>query len=519
MLLQLILSAILIFFTILIFCRYTQLKSQPMSMSQLPGPRALPIIGHLHHLKTTLLHQNFHSLAAKYGPLFYIRVGSVPAVVITSTEMLKEFLKKHDLEFAAHKTNLVIQRLTHEAAFTFSPHGQYWKVLRKLSMSEFLGNSALRQLLHIRADETKFFLGGLLRNAELGEEINFTKEVTKLTTNILSRMMMGVRCSETEEGAKQALIVHEVAEIFGIPNLADVFPVLKFFDVQGIKKKCKNIHKRYDAMIEEILLKREEVRRKRKEFGGVNDDGEDRVKDFMDILYDVLEDENAEIKLTRNHIKGLILDFFTAGTDTSATSVEWTLAELINNPKIMKEAQEEIDRVVGKQRLVEESDIPNLPYIQALIKETLRLHAPIPVYARIAVQDCVIMGIKIPANTPLFVNIFSIARDPNHWESPLEFKPDRFLKNDATSARDVKGHDLELIPFGTGRRSCPGMSLALQEIHTTIASIVQCFDWKVTSNNGVVEMEERAGLSIPRARDLICVPMARIDNLETIIGK
>lgn len=384
-------------------------------------------------------------------------------------------------------------------------------------MSEFLGNRVVSQFLPVRADETKSFLSVLLTKAKHGEQVNFTEEVTKLTTNILSRMMMGVRLSGTEEGAKQALIVHKVAQIFAAPNLADVFPILKYFDVQGIKKKSKDIHKRYDDMLEGILVKREEVRRRRKrELEGLTDENKG-VKDFLDMLYDVVDDEKAEIRLTRNHIKGLILDFFTAGTDTSATSIEWTLAELINNVKIMKKAQEEIDRVVGKERLVTELDGPNLPYMQALIKETLRLHAPIPVFARKAMQDCIVMGIQIPADTMLFINIFSMARDPNHWDSPLEFKPERFLNNDATSLRDVKGQHFELMPFGTGRRGCPGMSLALQELHMTVAAIVQCFDWKVTTNNGVVDMEERAGLSVPRARDLLCVPMARIDNLEMII--
>lgn len=513
------LSATLLLFSILIFRRNTSSKSQPMSLSQLPGPPALPIIGHLHHLKSPLLHQNLHNLATKYGPLFQLRIGTMTAVTIASTEMAKEFLKNHDLEFAAHKPNLVIQRHTHGGSFSFRPYGKYVQVMRKLCISEFLGNHVLGKHLHVRVHETKCFLRGLLRKGQLGEEINFTVELTKMITNILSETMMGIRCSETEEGARQARIVHEVGEIFAASNLADFFPILKFFDVQGIKKKSEDIHKRYDEWIEGIMVKREEVRRKRKEFGGVNNDGEDSVRDFLDTLYDMLEDVKADnIQFNRLYIKGQLLSLFTAGTDTTVAAIEWTLAELMNNPKIMKKVQEEIDRVIGKERLVRESDIPNLPYMQAVMKETLRLHAPIPAFARVALQDCVVMGIKIPANTPLFVNVYSIGRDPNYWESPLEYKPERFLKNDATSARDFRGHDFEFLPFGTGRRGCPGMYLALQEVQTTLVAIIQCFDWKVTHNNGVVKMKERSGVAVHLADDLICVPMARIDNLETIIN-
>ena len=205
----------------------------------------------------------------------------------------------------------------------------------------------------------------------------------------------------------------------------------------------------------------------------------------------------------------------TAATDTTAIVLEWALAELINHPEVLRKAQKEIDEVVGKSRLAEESDCPRLQYLQAIIKETFRLHPPIPMISRKSIQECKINGCTIPAHSLLFVNIWGIGRDPKVWENPYKFQPERFLKsNEADNSSgliDVKGFHYQLLPFGTGRRGCPGISLAMQELPTTLAAMIQCFDWKVATLNtgGVVDMTERPGLTAPRAQDLECVPVAR----------
>lgn len=214
-------------------------------------------------------------------------------------------------------------------------------------------------------------------------------------------------------------------------------------------------------------------------------------------------------------------DFITAATDTTAAATEWALAELINNPEVLEKARQEIDTVVGNKRLVEESDSPNLPYIQAIIKETFRLHPPIPMIARKSIQESKINGYTIPKNTLLFVNIWSIGRDSRYWKNPLEFEPERFLKSEgdmvqSTASTDIKGQHYELLPFGTGRRSCPGIALALLELPVTLAAMIQCFDWKVADTdavkvkgNALVDMTERPGLTAPRFHDLVCSPEPR----------
>ncbi|MFS7977363.1 putative 3,9-dihydroxypterocarpan 6A-monooxygenase [Helianthus anomalus] len=177
----------------------------------------------------------------------------------------------------------------------------------------------------------------------------------------------------------------------------------------------------------------------------------------------------------------------------------------------MKRAQKEIDQVVGKSRLVQESDIPNLPYLQAIVMESLRLHPVAPLIQRLSTQDCTIGGYHILANTTTFINVWSLGRDPTYWENPLEFRPERFKENKL----DVRGQHFHLIPFSTGRRMCPGISLALLTVPTTLGAMIQCFEWKArkNGNQAIVDMEEGMGLIIPRANPLVCVPIARLDPI------
>ena len=182
----------------------------------------------------------------------------------------------------------------------------------------------------------------------------------------------------------------------------------------------------------------------------------------------------------------------------------------------MNKAREEIDSVVGRTRLVEESDIVNLPYIQAIVKETLRLHPPGPILVREASQSCNVSGYDISEKTRLLINVWAISRDPNNWESPLEFKPERFLSEDGSgniNQLDVRGQNFHFLPFGSGRRGCPGTTLGLQVVQTTLAAMVQCFEWKVNGKENIVDMEEGPGLTLPRAHPLVCVPLTRLNPI------
>ena len=203
--------------------------------------------------------------------------------------------------------------------------------------------------------------------------------------------------------------------------------------------------------------------------------------------------------------------------------MEWALAEVINHPEVFKKAREEIDRAVETGRLVGELDLPNLPYIQAILKETLRLHPPLPLVPRICTQECKVGNYMFPEKTLLFINNWGMGRDPKNWENPLEFKPERFLqieRSDSTNGVDIKGQHFHCLPFGSGRRMCPGLPLTMKMLPTQLAVMIQCFDFKASGTQGknpstdmVLEMDEKPGLTVPRASDLVCVPVARFSSL------
>ncbi|KAJ0087330.1 hypothetical protein Patl1_06872 [Pistacia atlantica] len=462
-----------------------------------PGPFSLPVVGHL-HLLSPLIHHSFHKLSSRYGPLIHLRIGSVNGIVASSPETAKELLKTNELTFSARKHTAAIDHLTYNSSFAFAPYGAYWKFIKKISTVELLGARTLGQFLPIRSQELQDFIKLLLEKSHVGERVNVTEELLKLTNNVITQMMFSIKCSGTDGQAEEArTLVREVTEIFGQFNISDIIWLFKNVDLQGFRRRFMDINKRYDSLLEKIISNREMVRKEKKKNGRrINGDVDDDEEDFM-----------------------------TAATDTTAMAAEWALAELINNPNVLEKAQGEIDQVVGKSRLIQESDLPNLPYLQAIIKENFRLHPPIPMLARKSIEDCQIGKYTIPEGSLLFVNLWSIGRDPKVWNNPMKFNPERFLKpkeSDGSGINiDVKGFNYQLLPFGTGRRGCPGINLAMQELPTTLAAMIQCFNWKVVNPEGVemkgndlVDMSERPGLTAPRAHDLVCVPVARCSRMS-----
>jgi cytochrome P450 len=484
----------------------------------MPGPLALPVIGHLHLLEP-LLHHCFHRLSTTYGPLIHLKIGSQPCVVASTPELAKVFLKTHELKFSSRKTSTAIKLLTYNSSFAFAPYGPYWKYIKRVCTSELLGARNLSHFYPIRTREIQSLLDLLAERARASETVNLTEELIKLSNNIISQMMFSSKSSGTKGDAEEMkTLVREVTMLFGEFNVSDFISLIKNIDVGGFKKRSKKLSERYDVLLEKIISVRERERdgiRAKKGEKLVRDEGQG--KDFLDMMLDAMEDGNCEVQITRDHIKALIMDFVTAATDTTAISIEWTLSELTNNPQVLKKAQDEIAKVVGNQRLVQESDSPNLPYIQAIIKENFRLHPPIPLLIRKSIEECTVEGYHISTNTILFINVWSIGRNPKYWENPTDFKPERFLESEdfsQTTSMDIKGHNYELLPFGSGRRGCPGVSLAMQELPVFLAAIIQNFNWKPTTMVGdKLDMSERSGLTVPRANDLVCSLVIRNELL------
>ncbi|KAJ0026104.1 hypothetical protein Pint_06942 [Pistacia integerrima] len=448
-----------------------------------PGPFSLPVVGHL-HLLSPLIHHSFHKLSSSYGALIHLRIGSVNGIVASSPETAKELLKTNELTFSARKHTAAIDYLTYNSSFAFAPYGAYWKFIKKISTVELLGARTLGQFLPIRSQELQDFVKLLLEKSHVGERVNVTEELLKLTNNVITQMMFSIKCSGTDGQAEEArTLVREVTEIFGQFNISDIIWLFKNVDLQGFRRRFMDINKRYDSLLEKIISNREMMPWKMRRF------------------YDSCNRHNrhgSRMGIGRAHQQ---------------------------SKRSRKGSGKEIDQVVGKSRLIQESDLPNLPYLQAIIKENFRLHPPIPMLARKSIEDCQIGKYTIPEGSLLFVNLWSIGRDPKVWNNPMKFNPERFLKPKESDGPginiDVKGFNYQLLPFGTGRRGCPGINLAMQELPTTLAAMIQCFNWKVVNPEGVemkgndlVDMSERPGLTAPRAHDLVCVPVARCSPMS-----
>ncbi|KAF7804118.1 3,9-dihydroxypterocarpan 6A-monooxygenase-like [Senna tora] len=429
-----------------------------------PTPPSLPLIGHL-HLLSPLPHRSFHNLSSRYGPILKLFLGSLPCVIASTPDAAKHFLKTHESSFSDRFPNAAIHHLSYGSqGFLFRAYGPHWKFMKKLCMTRLL---------------------------EAREVVDNRDNPLTLTNRIISRMIMSRTSSGNDEEAQDIRqLVTDTTELR--------------FNLRGVDKRVKEIQERFDALIEGVMKGHEEERRKRKEVGEGG-----QFRDLLYILLDIHEDENSKIKLTKHSIKAFVLDLFMAGTDTSAITTEWALAELINHPHVMEKARQEIESVIGNTRIVEESDIANLPYLQAIVKETLRIHPTAPLVGRLSNENCNVGGYEIPAKTLLFVNLWSIGRDPNYWEDPLEFRPERFMSEEGSRV-DLRGQHFELISFGSGRRMCPGASLALLVVQTNLAAMIQCFDWKVNGGNQCVSMEEKPAMTLPRAHPLLCLPLPRL---------
>jgi flavonoid 3'-monooxygenase len=204
---------------------------------------------------------------------------------------------------------------------------------------------------------------------------------------------------------------------------------------------------------------------------------------------------------------------FVAGTETTSVTIEWAIAELLRNQKILTKVQQELETVVGLDRNVKDEDLPKLPYLQAVVKETFRLHPSTPLsLPRIASESCEVFGYHIPKGSTLLVNVWAIARDPGKWADPLMFNPERFLPGGENCDVDVKGNDFEVIPFGAGRRICAGLNLGIRMVQLQIATLVHSFNWELENglNAKDINMDEAFGLGIMRAVPLLVHPKPRL---------
>jgi len=433
-----------------------------------PGPRGLPIIGNLHQLDSPSLHEQLWHLSKKYGPLFSLQFGLRPAIVVSSPKLAKEVMKDNDLECCGRPKLLGQQKLTYNGLdMGFSSYDSYWREIRKICVVHVLSSKRVQSFTSIRHFEVKQMIKKISRHASSSKVTNLNEVLISLISTIVCRIVLGRRYEEEgSEGSRFHKLFNECEAMLGNFFVSDYIPFMGWIDkLRGLDARLERNFKEMDKFYQEAIDEHMNSKKKTPE-----------EEDLVDVLLQLKENNTFPIDLTNDNIKAVLLNLLVGATGTTEVTTIWAMTELIKNPSIMKKVQEEIRGLSGKKDFLDEDDIQKFSYLRAVIKETLRLHLPAPLLIpRETNKKCMLDGYEIPAKTLLYVNAWAIHRDPKAWKDPEEFIPERFLNCDI----DLYGQDFEFIPFGAGRRLCPGMNMAFAALDLILANLLYSFDWEL----------------------------------------
>ncbi|KAG6645637.1 hypothetical protein I3843_08G129700 [Carya illinoinensis] len=470
-----------------------------------PGPRGFPILGNM-GLMDHLTHRGLAKLAKQYGGIFHLRMGYLHMVAVSSPDVARQVLQVQDNIFSNRPATLAIKYLTYDRAdMAFAHYGPFWRQMRKLCVMKLFSRKRAESWESVR-DEVDSTVR--LVAANIGKPVNIGELVFELTRNIIYRAAFGTL---SHEGQDEFIgILQEFSKLFGAFNIADFIPWLSWVDPQGLNARLAKARRSLDGFIDNILD--DHIAKKKKNHGSTTVSEDSDMVDDMLAFYS--EDEKTResddsFTLTRDNIKAIIMDVMFGGTETVASAIEWAMAELMRSPEDLKRVQKELADVVGLDRRIEESDFEKLTYLKCALKETLRLHPPIPLLLHETSEDAEVAGYRIPAKSRVMINAWAIGRDGNSWEDAETFKPSRFLRENVP---DFKGSNFEFIPFGSGRRSCPGMQLGLYALDLAVAHLLHCFTWELPDGMkpSELDMNDVFGLTAPRASRLIAVPSKRV---------
>ncbi|XP_047976881.1 cytochrome P450 81Q32-like [Salvia hispanica] len=464
-------------------------------------PLSLPIIGHLYLFKKPL-HQTLAKISQKYGPILLLQFGSRPVLVVSSPAAAEECFTKNDVVFANRPRLLAGKHLGYGyTTLVWSPYGDNWRSLRRIATVEILSTHRVQMFADVRQDEILHLVRRLLNGGGEREDgyraVDLKSAFFETMANVMMLTIGGKRyyddvSGNSEEKLRFKEIVAETFAVSGATNIGDFVPILRWIGMDKIENKLRALQVKRDNFMQDLI---EEHRNFKSE--------KQRNSTLIDVLLSLQENDpqnyNDEI------IRGMMQVMLTAGTDTSASTMEWAMSLLLNNPDALTKARAEIDCQIGHSRLVDDSDLPRLPYLQAVIKETLRLCPVGPMLVpHESAAGCTVGGYRVPSGAMLLVNAWAIQRDPKVWEDAMKFKPERFFDLDGK-----KEGSFVMMPFGYGRRGCPGENMALRVVGLVLASLIQCFEWERLDRE-TVDMSEGSGLTMPKAQPLVarCRPRA-----------
>ncbi|XP_078429937.1 geraniol 8-hydroxylase-like [Wolffia australiana] len=496
---------LLMLFLLLILLRHVlrkPLKNLP------PGPRPLPLLGNLLQLGD-LPHRSFAELARQHGPLMSLRLGVVPYLFVSSPAAAAQVLRKHDQVLSYRAPPDALRALDHyKLSMVHTPPGPAWRALRKICNSHIFNSQSLDQSQDLRQRKVRELVSVLKESARKREPVDVWRAAFTVTINLLSNTIFSedmTRYEEDSSGDFKHLVRQCMIEVAS-PNISDYFPLLRWLDLQGRRRRAtRDLQK-----LKDIFFAKMDDRQSSRKSRDISE-----PEDFMDVVLDAMSAK----ELDRPTVEALLLDLFAAGSDTSSSTVEWAMAELLRNPKAMERAREEVAAAMdgSGEDAVGESDIARMPYLQAVVKETLRLHPPAPLLiprrasatVDLAADDESKSSYTIPAGTRIMVNAWAIGRDPTTWGSDADlFRPERFAAGERGHV-EYKGQHMEFIPFGAGRRVCPGLPLASRMMHLLIANFIWFFEWRLPEGTLPADicMEEEFGLTLSKAEPLLAVPV------------
>ncbi|XP_057462489.1 cytochrome P450 76T24-like [Actinidia eriantha] len=431
-----------------------------------PGPKGLPVIGSLLTIGNRP-HESLTKLAKVHGPLMTVQLGLITTVVASSTEMAREILQKNDQAFLGRPIpDAVTAERDYERSIAWISGGPQWRKLRKLCNSQIFTTQRLDALQGLRHQMMDHIVDRLVEASDAQEAIHIGRLVFGTILNLLSKTMFSV-------------------------DMLD----LKSDSIDELKELIWRINRLHE-LISEVIDRRLKRR----------GSGSPRCNDFLDVLIDHSEEHGPE-EFSRQDIIILLADLFIGGTDTTTTTMEWAMAELLRNPAIMAKAKQELAQTISPKSVLQEQHITQLPYLEAVIKETMRLHPTAPLLLpHRAETDVEVCGYTIPKHTQVLVNFWSVAHDPAYWpDGPGQFVPERFVGSEV----DFRGRDMRFIPFGAGRRMCPGLGLGVRMVNLLLANLVHHFDWKLP--DGLVpeemDMKDKFGITLQKAVPLVVIPV------------
>lgn len=480
--------------------RFAKKKDSP---SLPPGPVGLPLVGNLPFLDPEL-HTYFATLAMTYGPVLKIQLGKKLGVVVTSPATAREVLKDNDVTFANRDVPIAGRTAFYGGSdIMWNPYGPEWRMLRRVCGLKMLSNHTLDSVYELRRREVRKTVAYLLLQA--GSPVNVGEQMFLTALNVITGMLWGgtVQGEERERlGADFKQAMSNLTKLLGKPNISDFYPSLARFDLQGIERQMKGLAKRFDGICEKMIQQRLKMQT---ESGSESLDGGEERKDFLWFLLNWKDEEDAKIPLTLTGLKALLMDMLVGGTDSSSNTIEFAMAEIMKKPSVLRKVQQELETVVGKDNIAEESHIPKLPYLQAVMKESLRLHPPVPLLIpHCPSATCTVGGYMVPKGSRVFINVWAIHRDPSIWRDPLEFDPDRFLHCED----NYNGHDFNYFPFGSGRRMCVGILMAERMVLYSLATLLHSFDWKLPEGEEM-DLTEQFGIVMRKKKPLMAVPLPR----------